>query len=76
MLRGVSHLGDTLQYVVVLDGGPDLIARAPRGAVSGLSVGEPVTCTWPSDAVRVFGASQAHLVAPEPTLRRPEPAHA
>jgi spermidine/putrescine transport system ATP-binding protein len=75
-LRGVSHLGDTLQYVVVLDVGPDLIARAPRGAVSGLSVGEPVTCSWSSDAVRVFGAAQAHLVAPEPTLRRPEPAHA
>ena len=75
ILRGVSHLGDTLQYVVVCDRGPDLIARAPRGAVAGLSVGSPVTCSWSGEAVRVFGAAQAHLVAPA-AARQPEPAPA
>ena len=74
-LRGMSHLGDTIQYVVVSDVGPDLIARAPRGAVAGLTVGSPVTCTWTGDAVRVFGAAQAHLVTPT-SARQPEPAPA
>jgi spermidine/putrescine transport system ATP-binding protein len=75
-LRGVSHLGDKIQYVVVSETGTDLIARAPRGSVAGLSVGSPVTCSWASDAVRVFGAAQAHLVAPSPAARQVEPAHA
>jgi hypothetical protein len=69
----VAHLGDTIQYVVAADGGADLIARAPRGEVTGMAVGSAVTCSWAADAVRVFGAAQAHLVAREPASRRLEP---
>jgi len=74
-LRGVSHLGDTIQYVVAAEAGDDLLARAPRGEVAGLAVGGAVTCSWAADAVRVFGAAQAHLVAHEPASRRLEPVH-
>jgi len=74
-LRGLSHLGDSLQYVVVSDAGAELIARAPRGEVTGVSVGQPVTCSWAGEAVRLFSAAQAHLVSPDGPGRRPEPAH-
>ena len=74
-LRGVSHLGDTIQYVVVSDAGAELIARAPRGQVAGMAVGSTVTCSWSADAVRVFGAAQAHLVSRDPADRRGDPAH-
>jgi spermidine/putrescine transport system ATP-binding protein len=57
-LAGVSHLGDVLQYVVVGPGGREVLSRKPRLQAERLEAGTQVWCTWPVDAMTVFGTEQ------------------
>ena len=65
-LAGISHLGDVIQYVVMVNA-REILVRLPRHTAPRLTVGEAVWCTWPADAAQIFSARQARLVIPDPT---------
>jgi spermidine/putrescine transport system ATP-binding protein len=64
---GVSHFGDTLQYVVRTPR-RTIVVLTPRAQAVRLSVGDPVWSTWSADDVYMFSAAQADLVLKEPAL--------
>src|SRR5690606_11602673 len=55
-LAGVSHLGDTLQYLVDLGEGVTLLCRRPRPGAPALGTGEAVQASWDASAVLLFHA--------------------
>jgi len=62
---GVSHFGDSLQYVVRA-GNRDLIVLCPRAGAIRLAPGDDAWCQWSSDDVYFFSARQADLVMADP----------
>ncbi|WP_203581815.1 ABC transporter ATP-binding protein [Microbacterium hibisci] len=56
-LIGVSHLGDTMQYLVRLGDDQSLIVRRPTPDAPALSVGDRVACTWAAHHVLLFPAA-------------------
>ncbi|WP_127474021.1 ABC transporter ATP-binding protein [Microbacterium sulfonylureivorans] len=70
-LIGVSHLGDTMQYLVRLGDDQSLIVRRPTPDAPSLQVGDAVVCSWAAHHVMLFPADDAAqeggYVAP-PTL--------
>jgi spermidine/putrescine transport system ATP-binding protein len=58
-LIGVSHLGDTMQYLVRLGQDQSLIVRRPTPDAPPLAVGDRVTCTWTAQHVLLFPADDA-----------------
>ena len=60
---GVSHLGETMQFLVQL--GADLSAdrAAPTPDAPRLAVGDTAWCSWRPDAVQVFAADGAATAA-------------
>jgi spermidine/putrescine transport system ATP-binding protein len=66
-VAGVSHFGDTLQYVVRTPR-RTIVVLTPRAQAVRLSVGDPVWSTWSADDVYMFSAAQADLVLKEPAL--------
>jgi spermidine/putrescine ABC transporter ATP-binding subunit len=68
-LIGVSHLGDTMQYLVRLGDDQSLIVRRPTPDAPLLAVGDPVVCTWAAHHVLLFpaaddAAQQGGYIAP------------
>jgi spermidine/putrescine transport system ATP-binding protein len=66
-VAGVSHFGDTLQYVVRTQN-RTVVVLTPRAQAVRLQTGDPVWCTWTADDVYMFSAAQADLVLKEPAL--------
>ncbi|MDP9463988.1 MAG: ABC transporter ATP-binding protein [Actinomycetota bacterium] len=64
-VAGVSHFGDTLQFVV-RSGARDVVALLPRQKAPKLRPGDPVWCQWSADDVYQFSADQESLVLAEP----------
>lgn len=66
-LIGVSHLGETMQYLVRV-GDESLIVRRPTPEAPALSLGDAVVCSWSAESVLLFpaddAASAAGYVAP------------
>ncbi|RLK52655.1 ABC transporter ATP-binding protein [Microbacterium telephonicum] len=62
-LIGLSHLGETMQYLVRLHGGTDqeqsLISRRPTPEAPDLRVGDAVVCSWSPAHVLLFPADDA-----------------
>ena len=58
-LIGVSHLGETMQYLVRLGDDQSLIARRPTPEAPTLAVGDTVVCSWSADSVLLFPADDA-----------------
>jgi spermidine/putrescine transport system ATP-binding protein len=58
-LIGVSHLGDTMQYLVRLGRDQSLIVRRPTPDAPQLHVGDAVLCTWAPHHVLLFPADDA-----------------
>ncbi|WP_194409481.1 ABC transporter ATP-binding protein [Microbacterium cremeum] len=58
-LIGVSHLGDTMQYLVQLGDDQSLIVRRPTPDAPSLTVGDRVVCTWAAHHVLLFPADDA-----------------
>ena len=58
-LIGVSHLGDTMQYLVRLGTDQSLIVRRPTPDAPTLHVGDAVVCTWAPHHVLLFPADDA-----------------
>jgi spermidine/putrescine transport system ATP-binding protein len=70
-LIGVSHLGETMQYLVRIGDDQSLIARRPTPEAPALRVGDPVLCSWASQHVLLFPADDAAAEAgyvPPPTV--------
>ncbi len=65
-VAGVSHFGDTLQFVV-RTAKRDLIVLLPRQQAPKVAPGDQVWCRWASDDVYSFSARQADLVLSDPT---------
>lgn len=53
-LASVSHLGETMQYVVEIAPGETMLARRPRPTAPQLPVGGTVVCSWATDSVLIF----------------------
>ena len=70
-VAGVSHFGDTLQYVVRTQH-RTLVVLTPRAQAVRLQTGDPVWCTWSADDVYMFSAAQADLVLKEPAAEAGE----
>ncbi len=62
-LIGVSHLGETMQYLVRLGDDQSLIARRPTPEAPSLRVGDAVVCTWSPTHVLLFPADDAARAA-------------
>jgi len=73
-LAGISHLGDVLQYLVVLPGGMDVVARRTRGGAPRIEIGSSVWCHWDSDDVHVFADDSTGRAAQPDRLALTEPA--
>ncbi|MFE7843806.1 ABC transporter ATP-binding protein [Microbacterium sp. NPDC057407] len=58
-LIGVSHLGDTMQYLVQLGDDQSLIVRRPTPDAPSLTIGDAVVCTWAAHHVLLFPADEA-----------------
>ena len=58
-LLSVSHLGETLQYVVSLPTGQTLLCRRPRHGAARLDLGQVVSCSWPADCVLLYPGDDA-----------------
>ena len=70
-VAGVSHFGDTLQYVV-RTGDRTVIVLTPRAKAVRLHVDDPVWATWSADDVYMFSAAQADLIMEEPASEEAE----
>ena len=64
-VAGVSHFGDTLQYVV-RSAVRDVIVLLPRQKAPNLHPGDRVWCQWSARDVYQFSAAQESLVLAEP----------
>jgi hypothetical protein len=60
-VAGVSHFGDTLQYVVQT-ATRTVVVLTPRAQAARLHAGDRVWATWPADDIYMFSAAQADLV--------------
>ncbi|WP_193509249.1 ABC transporter ATP-binding protein [Cryobacterium sp. BB736] len=58
-LIGISHLGETLQFLVSVGDGLTIQARAPRPTAPRIPVGATVWCSWDADSVNYFPGEQA-----------------
>lgn len=58
-LIGISHLGETMQYLVRLGEDQSLIVRRPTPEAPALRVGDPVVCSWAATDVLLFPADDA-----------------
>ncbi|WP_349290453.1 ABC transporter ATP-binding protein [Microbacterium sp. 2FI] len=58
-LIGLSHLGDTMQYLVRLGDDQSVIVRRPTPDAPTLRVGDPVVCTWAAHHVLLFPSDAA-----------------
>ncbi|NLP84448.1 ABC transporter ATP-binding protein [Microbacterium sp. CFH 90308] len=70
-LIGISHLGDTMQYLVRLGDDQSLIVRRPTPDAPVLEVGDAVVCSWAAHHVLLFPADDAAQeggYVPPPTL--------
>ncbi len=56
---GVSHLGETMQFLVQLGSDHSVIARRPTPDAPRLAVGDEAWCSWRSGSVQVFAADDA-----------------
>jgi spermidine/putrescine transport system ATP-binding protein len=65
-LASVSHLGDVIQFVVIMADRKEVIARLPRPGAPRLEVGGRVWCSWDPQHTHVFGAEQAGVVLADP----------
>ncbi len=66
-IAGVSHFGDTLQFVV-RTAKRDLVVLLPRQLAPKVVLGDNVWCRWSSDDVYAFTARQADLVSDPTTV--------
>jgi spermidine/putrescine transport system ATP-binding protein len=70
-VAGVSHFGDTLQYLVRTPS-RTIVVLTPRAKAVRLGFGDAVWASWHADDVYLFSAAQADLVLKEPAAEAGE----
>jgi spermidine/putrescine transport system ATP-binding protein len=65
---GVSHLGETQQFLVQLGPEMSLVSRRPTPVAPVVSQGDTVWCSWRPDSIQVFEADE---IAPTGTFAKP-----
>jgi spermidine/putrescine transport system ATP-binding protein len=63
---GVSHLGETHQFLVRLGEDQSMLARRPTPDAPHVVVGDTVWCSWRAESVRLFPADDVEEVIPDP----------
>lgn len=63
----VSHLGETMQYLVELGADQSILARRPTPEAPNIAAGAVVRCRWQPSAVQIFPEAADDFPAP-PTL--------
>ncbi len=66
-LVSVSHLGETMQYLVQLSEATSVLARRPAFAAPRVAPGTRVTCSWRAEHVLVFDDAEIDSVTSLPT---------
>jgi len=56
---GVSHQGETLQFLVSIGDDQTVLSRVPRPSAPRIAVGDSVLCTWEAASVHLFPSEQA-----------------
>jgi len=56
---GVSHQGETLQFLVSIGQGRTLLSRVPRPNAPRLAISDNVVCSWDAASVHLFPHEQA-----------------
>ncbi len=56
---GISHLGETMQYLVQLSDEASIISRRPTPDAPRVGMGSTVWCTWRPESIQVFPADEA-----------------
>lgn len=69
----ISHLGETMQYLVEIGDGHSLLSRRPTPDTPVLAVGDRVRCSWPAESVQVFPHSSDGEPAAAPPNRAAVP---
>ncbi|GAA3774352.1 ABC transporter ATP-binding protein [Microbacterium kribbense] len=68
---GVSHLGETMQFLVQFGSDMSIIARRPTPDAPRVSIGDTVWCSWRAESVQVFpiddSAAHGGFVGPPTT---------
>ncbi|MEP6855714.1 MAG: ABC transporter ATP-binding protein, partial [Pedococcus sp.] len=64
-LIGLSHLGETMQYLVRIGHDQTMVVRRPTPDAPHLGVGDAVCCTWRAESVQLFAADAAAVSTPE-----------
>lgn len=54
VLAAVAHLGESIQYLVAVADGPEIIARVSRAQIERIEVGRTVICSWSPHDVYFF----------------------
>lgn len=67
-LIGLSHLGESMQYLVQLEAGQTMLSRRPTADAPALSIGDAVQCSWQPEHAQIFPSDAAES--------EPEIAHA
>lgn len=58
-LIGVSHLGETMQFLIQIDKERSIIARHPTPEALRLATGDTVWCSWDPRSIQVFPADDS-----------------
>lgn len=58
MVEEVVHLGDVLEFVVLLQSGRELLSRLPRKTARRLSKGQPVWVHWSPEDTALYSPDQ------------------
>lgn len=77
-LIGISHLGETIQFVISIGSDRTMLANLPRPSAPRLAIGTPVWCSWEARDVQFFPAEQAALARAEvaaAAINPPPPTH-
>ena len=67
---GVSHLGETRQFLIELSPSMSVIARRPTPDAPEIGSGQPVWCSWTPESVQIFpgdGATAENYVTAVPS---------
>ena len=61
-VASVAHLGETMQYIVEVEGQDSILSRIPTPQAPAVNVNDAVVASWDADSVHLF---QAELSAPQ-----------
>lgn len=71
----IVHLGDVLEFIVLLPGGGELLSRLPRKTVHGLEKGQQVWGHWAAEDAAIYPYDGDESVVPRRRIRSQRATH-